>query len=312
LLEQAFQELGDAADAATVCGWLRQPGRDRAGPLPVEVELELTTADPLPDTTLRPRGGRVPRRELVDLAAVERLAGELATYDDRRVFLGGHGDPLQHSRFAEVCRSIRAAGVNGLGIATPLVDLPEPAFNALFEQAVDVVEVQLDAQSAAAYERVHGRNAFGQVLGNIERIERRRREQSIPQPLVVCSLTRHSQTLDEMDGFFDGWIARLGSAVLRGYNEYCGLMPADTLLGTVPPVREGCRRLGSRMMLLADGTVPLCGQDVRGEVRLGNWLSEPITDIWGGASLGAVRGAHTRLDLGALPMCGRCNEWFRV
>jgi spiro-SPASM protein len=311
-LDAALRELGDQADAGEILQWLSQPGRGRAGDLPVEVELELSTDDPLPDTRLRPRGSRVPQRRLTDLDAVARLAAQLACYDDRLVVVGGHGDPLLHPRFAEVCRLLRAGGVYGLAVVTPLVELSDHAFDALFANAVDIVEVQIDAHSAATYEHVHGRDAITQALSNIERIEIRRREQGIPQPIVLCSFTRHSATIEETEPFFDCWIERLGSALIRGYNEYCGVLPSDELLETVPGIREPCRRLATRLMLLADGSVPQCGQDLASEARLGDWASEPITDIWCGAGLRELRAAHQTLRLDHLPLCGRCKEWFRV
>ena len=312
LLSAALAQLGDDAGASDLCDWCRRPGHDRAGPLPVEVELELTTDDPLPETTLRPRGDRVPRRRLTDLDAVDRLAQELAAYDDRAVLLGGHGDPLAHPQFAEVCRRIRAAGVCGLGVATPLVELSDENLAVLSASKVDVLQIRLDANTAETYRKVHGVDCFEQVLVNVERVEQARRELVCPHPIVVCSLTRCGATLAEMEAFFDRWIRATGWAVIEGYNEYCGELPPDTLLHAGPSVREPCRRLGSRMILLADGTAALCAQDFRGEQPVGNWLSEPLSEIWQGAGLNAVRRSHGDLDLSGLPLCTGCREWFRA
>ncbi|MBP7747990.1 MAG: radical SAM protein [Phycisphaerae bacterium] len=312
LLDMALAELGEDADAAALCEWTQGVGHDRAGALPVEVELELTTADPLPETTLRPRGARVPRREIADLAAVQRLAAELARYDDRLVFLGGHGDPLLHPQFAEVCRILRSAGVYGIGVGTALAELTEEHVAALFDNTVDVVEVRIDAHSPETYRRVHGADLYAQVVANVERLEALRRERKAPEPLVVCSLTRCAATMDELERFYDHWIQKVGSAVITGYNDYGGLLPADTLLRATPDLREPCRRLATRMMLLADGTVALCGQDCGGEVRMGNWVTEGVGAAWGGARLVAVREAHRGLNLESLPICERCAEWSRT
>ncbi len=311
LLTAALTELGDEADAARLCAWLRDGRCDPWAALPQEVELELTTTDPLPDTVLRPRGARVPKRELSDLEAVQRLGAELGAWDDRLVCLGGHGDPLCHPHFADVCRLLRAGGVYGLAVATPLVELPETAFEALFAAPVDVVEVLLDATSAASYQRIHGVDAFDRVMANLARLEERRRTASAPRPILVCSLTRHSATLAELETFHDAFIVRHGTALIRGYNEFAGRMPPDTLLRTEPPIREPCRRLGRRMMLLADGTAVLCEQDVGGETRIGDWTREPLAAIWQGAALRQARLWHAKLELQELAICGRCQEWHR-
>ncbi len=311
LIEMALSELGDDADALSLCRWAAEPGHDPAGPLPLEIELELTTEDPLPESTLRPRGGRVPRRQLEDIGQVARLAEELAEYDDRLVFLGGHGDPLRHPQFGETCRLLRSGGIHGIGVGTHLVDLSDEVIEALFANQVDVVEVRVDAHSAETYRRVHGVDVFGQVRANIERLEQTRRQRSAPQPILVCSLTRCAATIDEMESFFDDWIRDVGSAVIHGYNTYCGALPADTLLPTTPTTREPCRRLGARLMLLADGTVAQCAQDFEGRVSLGTWTNGNLRDTWQGRVLGEVRRAHNSLVLKSLPICEKCSEWGR-
>jgi hypothetical protein len=311
LLDEALRELGDDASAAALCTWVAHPDHDHAGPLPAEIELELTTADPLPNTTVRLRGDRVPRRELRDVGLVNRVAAQLVEYDDRLVFLAGHGDPLQHPQFAEVCRRLRAADVYGLGVATPLVDLSDENLDALFAQQIDVVEVRIDAHTPATYQRVHGVDRFEQVRRNVERIEAARRERQCPQPIIVPSLTRCAATIDDLEPFYDHWIREVGSAVIGGYNDHCGALSADTLLPTVSPLREPCQRLWVRLMLLADGTAALCSQDIRGAMALGNWTTEPLRDIWSGVRLAAARAAHGALRLEAFPVCQGCSEWGR-
>lgn len=311
LLELVIAELGEDATAGDICGLLQSGGHGRAGRLPEEVELELTTDDPLPDSTLRPRGGRAGQRQLGDLQAVSRLAEELAAYDDRLVFLGGHGDPLRHPQFAEVCQILRSKGIFGIAVATPLAELSDEVLEALFAQRVDIVEVQLDAMTSTTYQRIHKSDFFAQVLANVERLERVRVERMVPQPIVVCSQTRCAATLGELETFHDTWIKATGGAVIRGYNDYCGLLPADSLLPIGPPLRGPCRRLASRLMLLADGRVALCGQDLRGERPLGNWVTGRVSEVWSGAALRGLRAAHGRVELESLPLCQRCHEWFR-
>jgi len=311
LLAAAFAELGEDCDAVTLCDWLRRPGHDRAGPLPVEIELELTTDDPLPETMLRPRGSRIPRRRLPDLDAVGRLAAELATYDDRLVVLAGHGDPLLHPGFTDVCRRVRDAGVCGLAVRTPLVELPEAAVEAMLETRVDLVEVLLDASCRDTYRTVNRLDAYDRVLANVERIQQARRTRLCPQPIVVCSLTRCSATLSDTEPFYDHWVRQGGWAVIHGYNDFAGILPPDTTLCLTPPVREPCRRLARSLSLLADGRVAQCGQDAVGGTEVARWTEQPLEAIWRGSPLTRLRQAHAELDLRAYPMCRRCGEWFR-
>ncbi len=309
-LERALQRLGPQADAAALSRWAAQDALDRPDPLPAEVELELTTDYPLPGTTLRPRR-HVPRRRLEDFDALQRLAAELGRADLRTVVLAGHGDPLAHPRFGEACRLLREAGVLGLAVESPLVELSDRQIDALVAAQVDVVEVRLDAASRETYRRVHGADKYEQVLANLERLEAARQQRSSPPPLVVCSLTRCAATFDELEEFYDGWIRRRMTAVLRGYNDYCGRLPADTLLATTPLVREPCRRLARCAVLLADGRAVLCSQDVRGEMVIGDWFAQPLAEIWRSDELAAARAAQQGLTFDNFPLCAACDQWHR-
>lgn len=316
ILSAAFAELGEDVNAAGLCEWMRSTMHTRAAPLPVEIEIELTTDDPLPGTTLRPRGDRVPRRGPADLDAIRRLADELARYDDRLVVLGGHGDPLLHPRFGEVCRAIRSAGVCGLAVVTPLVELLPENLDTLLDAQVDLVEVQLDANTRETYAALQGADAFDAVLANIERIEAARRERESAQPIVMPSLTRCGATIGEMEAFFDRWIQATGWALVRGDHDYGGQlrrphMDNPPVLGAAPVVRGACRRLGSRVALLADGSVAQCGQDFRGIGVLGRWLDRPMADVWDDPAIASLREDHSRLDLRRRPLCAACDEWFR-
>jgi hypothetical protein len=149
------------------------------------------------------------------------------------------------------------------------------------------------------------------VVANVERLEQARRRRESARPILVCSLTRCEATIKELEAFYDSWIPRIGSAVIRGHNDYCGLLPRDTLLPSMPSLRESCCRLDGRLCLLADGMVALCAQDVAGDLPLGNWHIQPLREIWRGAALNAARSAHGELRLEALPICTRCSQWSR-
>lgn len=312
LLSEALGALGDDAAAGPLCAWLREPGHDRAGPLPVETEIELTTDDRLEHTTLRPRGERVSRRVLTDLSEVERIAAELGAYDDRLVVLGGHGDPLLHPRFADVCRLLRSAGVFGVAVVTPLVDLDARALEAIMSGDVDVLEVQLDAHSAETYRQVHGADFYERVVANIQRVEAARQERHSPAPVVVCSMTRVMATLPELEAFYDHWLTAGSAVALRGHSDFAGLLPPDPALPTCPPVRKPCARLGLRMALHADGRTPICDQDARGQSNLGSWTRQSLAEIWAGAAFGELRKRHADMDLAAVQPCTACREWHRV
>ncbi|HVP10913.1 MAG TPA: hypothetical protein VMV94_06940, partial [Phycisphaerae bacterium] len=81
---------GDAWDAARIARWLAERDRARVEPVPEEIEIELTTEDPLSGgSLLRPRGVEVGSRGPIDLAVIRAVAAAIEPYDDVRIVLGG-------------------------------------------------------------------------------------------------------------------------------------------------------------------------------------------------------------------------------
>ena len=313
LLERAFAALGEDCNAATLCTWVRQIGDGRAETLPVEVELELTTDHPLPDSTLRPPAEQIPPRRIEDLEAISASVRQLAQLDDRLLVLGGHGDPLLHPDFPEICHRIRDAGVCGIAVVSPLYELPDAGLAALREARVDALEVTLGAHSAATHQQVHNcpPGVLEKQLANIDRVLAMRQQHSDPHPLVIPSMTRCAATLDELEPFFDQWIRKAGTALIAGHNDYCGARPRDVLQSTEPLIRQACQRLDTRMMLLANGSAVLCHQDFRGEHPIGSWHTQELAALWRGDALQQARRAHQTLDRNEFSICQKCHHWYR-
>lgn len=316
VLKHAGNGTATTPAADRICEWLQTRTPDRAA-LPREVELELTTEDQLRDTQLRPRGDAVPRRGPVDLAVVRRLVDELRTVDDALLVLGGFGEPLlcpQLPEILEICRPAHGSdgdGVFGLTVRTNGLALDRPAVEQLAAHRVDVVLVTLDAHSGETYRAVHGIDEFARVTANLEGLMQWRQQARCVRPLLVPELMKARETFDDMEAFFDHWIGRVGSAVIRGYSHCAGQLPDRAVMNMAPVHRCACRRLTSRCLVLADGRVVACDQDFAGRQVMGDLTRESLHAIWTGQQATQLHACHVTSELAGLPLCPQCDEWHR-
>jgi hypothetical protein len=326
---------GDRWDPAAVGGWLSRRLVEHVDETPEEIEIELTTDDPLPSgdggsstthptpTRLRPHGDEVGRRGPISLKAVRRVAEAIGEYDDVRIVLGGFGEPCLHPELAAICRILREAGAAAIAVRTgaamgylgdsapgggtkeeAVVDTAE---RVLFDAPVDVIEVTLDAATPETFRRVQGVDAFEYVSARLERWINRRAARQQVRPLIVPSMVKANETFDDLEPFFDGWQRRLGAALVTGYSHCARQRPDRAVTGTAPPQRGVCRRVFSRLLVLADGRVTTCDQDFRGVQTIGDLADHSLRDLWRHDRLAAIRG--DRLD--GLPLCPKCEEWHR-
>jgi hypothetical protein len=275
------------------------------------VEIELTTDDSLPATTLRPRGQAVGRRGPMEPGLFGRLVDELAQRDDARVVLGGYGDPLLHPDLPGLLRTCRAVGIFGLAVRTPAVNLDEPTIEALIECQVDVLNVLLDASTAGTYAQVHGADHFDRVTANIECVLAAHARTKQPRPLVVCELVKTRATLAEMEQFYDHWMSKTGTAVIAGPSSHAGRWHDLSVMRMSPPARFACARVFNRAMVLADGRVTVCDQDFRGEHAVGSLANTSLRDLWMSEPMQTVRKAELAATHDGMAMCPACEEWHR-
>lgn len=277
--------------------------------MPEEIEIELTTRTPTGwKSLLRPIGDSGVSRGPIAMDTVRRVAGALGDDDDVRIVLAGFGEPCLHPNFADVCRMFRDAGAAAIAVRTTgLVD-DDAVERALFETPVDLVEVMLDAAGEDTYRRVNGFDGFGQAMAILERRLERRVKENRVLPLWVPSFVKANETFDDLEPFVDTWQRRLGMYLVTGYS-HCGGQRADRAVSCLaPPQRTACRRVRTRMLVLADGTIAGCDQDFRGVQPIGRIDDTLLRETWQRAPM---YGELREKTVASAPLCANCEEWHR-
>lgn len=309
------------ADLVTIGRWLAQREETTIEALPREVEIELTTDDPYAHSLLRPRGRHVPRRGPIDPALVERIVNEITRYDDALVVLGGFGDPLRHPQFTRILQAIRSVRHNGRGLAglavrTSAVDLSDEHIDALVSHKVDVLNVLLDAWSPELYGALQSPSApssadLEAVRKRLDRLAEVCRERKSPMPIVVPEMTKVRDNVQELDEFHDGWLRRVGAVCITGHSHYAGQCEDKSVIKMAPSHRIGCRRIRSRCLVLADGRLAVCDQDVKGLHTVGRIGEHSLEELWQNATFDDVRTSHRQGRFNPTPLCAACDDWHR-
>lgn len=304
LLHSAHPDM----DAATLVRTLTDELHANPTVLPQQVTVELQTERPV-DGPIVPQHHVDLQRQPMTLDAAQRLFEQLAVEPDVTVTLGGLGDALAHPQFESIVEAAHAAGIWGIAVETDLL-VDHDAIQRLVELPIDVVSVRLNADSPATYEQLMGRDAFKQVVGNIETLFKLRSASSRPGlPWIVPRMVKTKQNVAELEKFFDRWMYVCSHALIEPPTTGCGLVEDQAVLDMSPPLRFPCRQLDRRMTVHADGRVPLCDQDWQCRAQVGDVDEQDIAAIW--RSMDQPRRAHQAGKYEELTLCGGCREWHR-
>ncbi|MDR2490059.1 MAG: spiro-SPASM protein [Spirochaetaceae bacterium] len=119
---------------------------------------------------------------------------------------------------------------------------------------------------------------------------------------------------DAIESFYKYWKTKTQNVIIQKYDSFCGKLPALLAADISPVIRESCWHIMRDMYILADGSVPVCREDIQalaggGQSELGilgNVFTGELSDIWeNGASLYAAHGKKNWTNL-----CAVCDEYY--
>ena len=302
-------KLGPEARARDMADFVRGTPALWPGRLPRDVEIEITTQCPL-HCVWCPRNvlDRPDCEVSVDQFAC--LVDSLAVYDDVCLTLSGFGEPTLHPRLTDMIRLARDRGVFGIALETNGLTLDKKLARELVESDVDIVAVSLDAVRPEVYSKLKGSDKLAQAAAGVDTLISVRDSMGAEAPVVVPRMVKAMDNDAEWVPFYDKWFRRADYPLVRTFNDFAGRLDDRTPIHLAPPKRIPCTALFRSMLVLADGTVPVCRQDLDALCSLGNAFEQPLEEIWHSPEIEKLRRAHAESVFDTFALCPRCRNWY--
>ena len=162
--------------------------------------------------------------------------------------------------------------------------------------------VMIDSVSADMYSKLNLNGNFASCFNSVGIL-------AAYFPETYPQFTRMKDNESELESFFRFWRDKnspsRGKVIIQKYNSYCGKLPDKKSADLSPLERNVCWHLKRDMIILFDGTVPLCRQWGFGNIQ-GNAFSEKICDIWNKRE-NMIR---NHIDSNYGDLCGACDEFY--
>lgn len=189
--------------------------------------------------------------------------------------LGGSGDPLRHPDWRRLVSAAVGSGAAGVHVRTELrCDQAEARF--LASSGVDVISVDLHADTRATYRLLTGADDYDRVTSNIESVLRAQdRSVGAPTPWLVPRILRRDAVYEEIELFFDRWVHYAGAAVI---DQSPQPIAGERIEPLGKPRMTAWRDWRRRMVIRADGRVP--ADELSGAGEIGRAPDDSLEAIW--------------------------------
>ncbi len=274
LMEHLASELEDCDAQTIVDTWRKSDWHSKA---PQSVELELCTGHPPHGCAPHWECSHDAPHTVMPTDLAKRILQSLAeSRPDAAVTFFGSGDPLTHPAIIELIQFAHDSGIAGVQVRTPLVE-PAEVIESLSELPIDVISVELPANTADTYTKIMGADRFRTALENVDALrERQSLVAGLPSLWLVPTITRCDENLPEIEAFYDKWLIVLGAASINP-------LPTGATTGRIAPLTRPATALDAErstsLTVRADGGASVGSFHEPGQ-SIGNLTTADLITLW--------------------------------
>ena len=218
------------------------------------------------------------------------------------VSLNGYGEPLLHRDLVEMVGVCKRHNV-GVGISTNCTQLDQDKTRQLLDSGLDLIILAVDGVSAESYEKVRVGASFDTVMGNVRHfLAERRRQNRGPYTILQCIAM--DETREAMQSFRRTFSDPRPDAFRLRQLAFTGDRQSDPAFIND---RRCCYWPWAEPMVLSDGRVAACCQDVNGALIVGDAAKATLAEIWSDAAIRRLRETHASGHRADIPVCAACN-----
>ncbi|HUX19739.1 MAG TPA: spiro-SPASM protein, partial [Spirochaetia bacterium] len=230
------------------------------------------------------------------------LTGEISALSgDAVVNLSFAGEPAAHSAvYGFVEETLRHEGLDVL-LETSGIGWKDDMLESLARLPQNRMTwiVDLDASTKELYESLRG-PGWDEAQAFCDRLI------GLFPGRVHVQAVRMQENEADLESFYRYWKERASNVIIQKYDWYSGYLPQRKVTDLSPLRRLPCWHLKRDMIILVDGTVAMCREDLERKHILGNVFNEPLADVWSKGE--SYYRLHVKEDYPEI--CKGCDEYY--
>ena len=256
---------------------------------------------------------KIKTRGFMDMDLYEKIINQVRgiVYDAN---LHHTGESLLHPELPRMVRIAKEAGIY-TRLHTNATLLDEEKSRALIEAGLDLISFSFDGYDAETYEKIRRGADFEKTLANIKRFLKIKQDGGYETPYTIFEVINFSQGTQEQIAEFKAPLMALGlnRFIVKEPHNWSGEFEVEgeeTMIGN-PDYFVPCTFPWYALVIFYDGTVYPCPQDFFGKLKVGDFNTQSLEEIWHGEPLVELRRRMKERNYHGIEPCEKCDMIFR-
>ena len=248
------------------------------------------------------------------LKAIDQCA-EFGVYAVHFFFFG---EPFLNRKTVDYIRLAKQKGIPLVSVTSNFTSIKDSEIERLVVDGLDSIHISFEGLSREKYADIRGTDSYERVLRNLDRLYHFKARHKSASPWISLTYVRTEETDADIETFQNRWKDKVNSIHISPQFDYLGRAPLRASQGA--PNSEGildrgtddrlpCRQLWLRLVVLSNGELVPCSQNIDGELSLGNLNDMTIADAWQGDKMMDLRAQHLTNRIPDECVCSGCIDW---
>jgi spiro-SPASM protein len=242
------------------------------------------------------------KREYMELDTFAALCKRITEFaDDAVISVSLWGEPALHPHMAELVAEVARHPKLSLLIETSGIGWQEETLKNIRDNAPSTLDwiVSIDSYDQQLYHQLRG-DGMKQALHTVDTLF-----ELFPEHVYIQAV-RMQLNEENLETFYREWKKRTDNIIIQKYDHFAGYLPQRKVTDLSPLKRFPCWHLKRDMVILLNGAVPLCREDIQSQYQLGNVFHDTIERLWNRGE--SFYREHLREEYNSL--CGECDEYY--
>lgn len=228
------------------------------------------------------------------------------------------GEPFMNRQTIDYIKYAKEKGIPVVSVTTNLTTIKKEELERMVTEGLDSVHISFEGLDRDNYHRIRGTDSFNKVVRNLETLLEFKKKHNSEKPWVSLTYVKTDESDEQIAAFKEDWKDKVNNFHISPQFDYIGraeirktqLDPnSGKIMDRSLEDRLPCRQLWLRLVVLSNGELVPCSQNIDGELSIGNIKDVTIEEAWQGERMAELRKQHVtnRIDKGCI--CSKCIDW---